>query len=176
VLNPQSLQFRQIQPSDNTTKLSLGKKEYQPLKSFLRNCALDFHQNHIASTYVLVDEVARVWGYITLMCSEVTLGSGYSFGECPRANEYKIFPAVKVARLAVDKRLQGQGYGRLMIDWCVSMVKNDIMPIIGCRFLTVDAKRVSVPFYEKMGFNMLETPANIISEHPVMFIDLYKVK
>ncbi|MEN8217306.1 MAG: hypothetical protein ABFS56_13240 [Pseudomonadota bacterium] len=41
-----NLQFRQIQSNDDTAKLSLGKKEYQPLKSFLRNCALDFHQNH----------------------------------------------------------------------------------------------------------------------------------
>lgn len=65
MLNPQSLQFRQIQSGDNTAKFSLGKKEYQPLKSFLRNCAFDFHQNNIASTYVLVDEVARIWGYVT---------------------------------------------------------------------------------------------------------------
>jgi hypothetical protein len=39
------------------------------------------------------------------MCSEVTLGNGYSFGECPRANDYKIFPAVKVARLAMGVRI-----------------------------------------------------------------------
>jgi len=41
--------------------------------------------------------------------------------------------------------------------------------------MVVDAKKKSVPFYEKRGFTLLDTEANKKLDAPVMFIDLTKI-
>ena len=48
--------IREIQPGDVVTKLKLGDKSYQPLKSFLKTCAAKYHKNNVAKTYVAVNE------------------------------------------------------------------------------------------------------------------------
>jgi len=178
VVDIENLTLRQILSNDDTTKLSLGSEVYTPLKIFLKKSALDFHQYEIAKTYVLVNQVSssssRIWGYITLMNSEVVLNEGQRPQESASTSRYEAFPAVKIARLAIDKALQGNGFGTKMLDWCINHVKLAIMPHVGCRFIVVDAKRDSVSFYEKSGFVLLDTEANRSDDHPLMFFDLYK--
>ncbi len=169
--------LRQIECDDNTSKLSLGKSEYTPLKTFLKKDAFDFHQYEIAKTYVLVDENSvrpRVWGYITLMNSEILLHEELRPQETAQTSKYEAFPAVKIARLAVDKELQGLGYGAKLLNWCISHIKLAIMPYVGCRFLVVDAKRDSVEFYQKSGFVLLDIDEQYTEEHPMMFFDLHQ--
>jgi len=176
---PERLILRQIESGDKTTGLSLGDKESVPLKTFLRKCALEFHRGDIGKTYVLVspdEDAPRIWAYITLMCSEISLGDSYSLDDCTKASQYKVFPAIKIARLAVDSQIQGIGYGTALIDWSVSLAKKDFMPWVGCRFVILDAKELVVNFYESSGFTMLDTKMNRKSKHPVMFIDLHKLK
>lgn len=100
-----NFQLRPIQAEDNLSKLSLGKESYTPLKIFLRKAALNFHQHNIAKTYVLVDDEAsaRVWGYITLMSSEIILNENQRPQEIYASARYEAFPAVKIARLAMIK-------------------------------------------------------------------------
>lgn len=169
--------LRQIECNDNTSKLSLGKSEYTPLKTFLKKNAFDFHQCEIAKTYVLVDENSvsqRIWGYITLMNSEILLNEGQRPQETSNTSKYEAFPAVKIARLAIDKGLQGSGYGAKLLNWCIGHVKLAIMPYVGCRFLVVDAKSDSVAFYQKSGFELLNIDKKYTEEHPMMFFDLYQ--
>jgi GNAT superfamily N-acetyltransferase len=169
--------LRPIQPDDDTGKLSLGDAAYLPLKIFLKKTAFDFHRYNIAKTYVLVNSdssSSRIWGYITLMNSEIVLNEGQRPQESAATSRYEAFPAVKIARLAVDKMLQGNGFGAEFLDWCINHVKLAITPHVGCRFLVVDAKRDSVIFYQKSGFILLNTDSNNIDEHPLMFFDLYK--
>jgi len=176
---PESLRLREIRPGDNLTGLSLGDASLVPLKSFLRQNALEFHQNDIAKTYVLVNDstaASKVWGYLTLMCSEVMLGQGYRLEDSPKSYQYDTFAAIKIARLAVDQRLQGYGYGTRMVKWSISLVKEKIMPLVGCRFLIVDAKQNAISFYENVGFMLLDTPQNQHSKHPLMFLDLHKTE
>jgi len=176
---PDELLFREIEPGDGVTGFSLGEDAHQPLKIFLRKCAHGFHKNNIAKTYVLVEPregmSAKVWGYITLVCSEITIEDGYSFEECVEANRYQTFPAVKIARLAVDCRLNRQGCGTSMVDWAISLTKKVIAPKVGCRFLIVDSKRDAVSFYETVGFTILDTDRNRKSKHPVLFVDLHRI-
>lgn len=148
------LNFRQIEPGDIVTKFSLGSKEFTPLKTFLRKDALNFHQSNIAKTYVIVDEKNRVWSYISLVCSQIIMDSDCDhicLDDCPRASSYNDYPAIKIARLAVDKRLLGKGYGENLVEIAISLTKDKIMPIAGCRFIIVDSKQESIDFYKKMG-------------------------
>ena len=177
MVDTENFTLRQILSSDDTTKLSLGNEAYTPLKTFLKKTAFDFHQYEIAKTYVLINQASspsRIWGYITLMNSEIVLNEGQRPQESAATSRYEAFPAVKIARLAVDKALQGNGFGTRFLDWCINHVKLAIMPHVGCRFLVVDAKRDSIAFYQKSGFILLDTEANHSDEHPLMFFDLFK--
>lgn len=175
--NFNNLILRQINSSDDNSKLSLGNADHLPLKTFLKKNALHFHQYEIAKTYVLVNEnltLSRIWGYITLMNSEIVLNEDQRPQETTATLRYEAFPAVKIARLAIDKNLQGKGYGKMILGWCVNHIKLTVMANVGCRFLVVDAKRNSVPFYQKSGFTLLNTESNFTDEHPLMFFDLHK--
>jgi hypothetical protein len=48
-----------------------------------------------------------------------------------------------------------------------------IMPNVGCRFLIVDSKQESIKFYEKLGFNLVNSEENREADNPMMFIDLH---
>lgn len=61
----------------------------------------------------------------------------------------KSFPAVKIGRLAVCK--QEKGYGRIIIDWIINYAIN-CNENSACKFITVDAYKASLGFYEKMKF------------------------
>ena len=161
-----------------TSKFSLDDSKKTPLKTFLQKKALEFDREELVKTYVLVDESQkrRILGYISIICSEINIDGAQDIDENLLNNKYKIFSAIKIARLAVDKALQGQGYGSKMVAWCLSLVIDKIMPIVGCRFLIVDAKPDVVKFYEHIGFTMLDTPKNKQSEHPLMYMDLYRMR
>jgi GNAT superfamily N-acetyltransferase len=172
-LAQENFQLRPIHENDNLSKLSLGKENLTPLKIFLKKAALNFHQNNIAKTYVLADNTARVWGYITLMSSEIILNENQRPQEIYASARYEAFPAVKIARLAIDKTLQGQGYGKKLLDWTITLARDKISSQIGCRFLVVDAKQDSILFYKKVGFSLFNIA--VPDEHPLMFLDLYHV-
>ena len=174
---PESLIVREIDSADAAGKLSLGNAEFTPLKTFLRKRAKSFHRSNVAKTYVLVpmEGAARIWGYITLMCSQITLDGAHSLDDCESADQYKNLPAIKIVRIATDQEIQGQGYGAALVELAISISLEDIMPKVGCRFLIVDAKRFAVKFYEKIGFTILDTPKNRAAKQPLMFIDLHKL-
>ena len=88
---------------------------------------------------------------------------------------YNQYPAVKIARLAVDRRITGRGLGRALVKLALGRAKSIVCPTVGCRFVTVDAKKPAMPFYEHCGFTLLDTAANRERDEPVMFVDLNKV-
>lgn len=176
-LSVESFQLRPIRQGDSLKQLSLGGSVYTPLKVFLKKTAFNFHQIHIARTYVLVENesLPQVWGYITLMNSEITLSKHQKPQDMYASSNYDIFPAVKIARLAIDKKLQGKGLGKRITEWAISLVKDNIAPYVGCRFLVVDAKQTSVIFYQKIGFELFTVENPKDGQSYLMFLDLYKI-
>ena len=171
-----SISIRALEPGDRLTGLSLGA-EFEPLKRFLRRNAASFHQQKLARTYgVFRTEDQRVIAYVTLVCGEIEtapqigdrLGDDIDFryGHCP---------AVKIARLAVDRRYSGRGLGRMLVDFSLGIAVDEISTRVGCRFVVVDAKRQAIPFYaDKCGFTLLDTPENRARDCSIMFVDLHK--
>lgn len=88
---------------------------------------------------------------------------------------YLQYPAVKVARLAVDRRSQGLSIGTDFVALAIAITLEDVASVVGCRFLMLDAKTASVGFYERAGFTLLDTPANRARDEKVMFIDVHKL-
>jgi GNAT superfamily N-acetyltransferase len=172
------VEIRQIEPGDRLIGLSLGDAQFTALKTFLQRYARIFHQQNLARTYAAfaVGERPKVVGYVTLDCGEIVsedgrdlldgLGIGYRYSQ---------YPAIKIARLAVDERWRGRNLGSQLVQLALGTAKDVVCPAVGCRFVVVDAKRASIGFYEKCGFTSLDTPANLVRNEPVMFVDLYKI-
>lgn len=164
--------IRKLEPSDTTNNFSLGDKSFLPLKAFLQKQAKQFQNSSIAQTYVAVANDDAIIGYITLTCSEINLQNCYQVDDCDHANKYDFLPSVKIARLAVDKRHRKQGVGENLVFYAIALIKDRIAENVGCRFVVTDAKADSVSFYEKKGFVLLDSEANSLAEHKIMFIDL----
>lgn len=166
-----------LEAGDSVAGLQLGDAVFTPLKTYLKKYA-KLHQNRsLARTYVIKADAGRVSAYITLICGEVVAGDGQQ--EAPALDPdaqytYRQYPAIKIARLAVDERARGQGVGKYLVLLAIGISKAIICPAVGCRFVMVDAKRDSVAFYrDKCSFRLLETDENKARDEPVMFFDLY---
>lgn len=167
------VEIRQLQPGDNVSGLSLGHKDFVPLKTFLKRDAHKFHANNLARTYglFLADAPTKVAAYITLVCGEIT-ANGLDANEPTFTHDH--FPALKIARLAVHQDLRGQRIGETLTRMAIGIAKDHISPRVGCRFVTLDAKQQSIEFYRKQGFTLLDSDENKKRETPVMFLDLNK--
>ncbi|MDT8376487.1 MAG: GNAT family N-acetyltransferase [Mariprofundaceae bacterium] len=144
---------------------------------FLQKHAIQFHEENIATTYVLVSRSDRpdVYGYITLVSSEIRTNGDAQLTEIEQADRYDTLPGVKIARLAIHKDCQGNGYGGEMVSFAVATIATKVMPFVGCRFVIVDSKPDAVGKYEEWGFTMLDTEENRFGSHPLLYIDLYRL-
>ncbi len=155
--------------------MSLGDAAFTPLKTFLQKHALEFERQSLARTYAAFQvEPRKILGYITLVCGEVVTDDGDACLIEGVDYRYKHYPAVKIARLAIDQSVQGVGLGKHLVDLALGIAKREVCPAVGCRFVMVDSKKNAVKFYEACGFTLLDTPTNKQRNEPVMFVDLSK--
>lgn len=164
--------IRKLELSDSVSSFKTGHLSLTPLKTFLQKQAKNFQSACVAQSYVAVDDKNAVIGFVTLTCSEIDLRKKYEIADCEHANNYDSLPAIKVARLAVDCRYRGYGIGRNLIDHVLGIAIGQIAPVVGCRFITTDAKKDAVEFYLKQGFTFLDTEENKKIDTPIMFFDL----
>lgn len=116
-------------------------------------------------------------GYITLLADKLQVEEPILLDE---GVKYRTFPAVKIGLLAVDRRAKGAG--RLLVEWAIQYVVADILPVVGVRFVTVDAlyDRDTEPaydasgFYRKLGFDFANPHESLPPKTPyrTMYYDL----
>ena len=170
-----SFELRELAPGDGCNSLSLGDPAFAPLKSFLRKEAKKLHQAHLARTFVLVPRgETKVLAYVTTLCTHVAVEQ-FDDRAILSGFRYKDYPAIKLARLAVDASLQGQGIGSQLVDFVIGLITEHVMPYTGCRFLVVDSKPESVSFYAAKGFLQIGSSADGRNKTTTMFIDLRRV-
>jgi ribosomal protein S18 acetylase RimI-like enzyme len=174
-----TLELRSIEPGDRVTGLSVGDEAFLPLKTFLRRHAKSYQTRSLARTYAFIDgtDGRTVVAYVTLVCGEVSLDRGAIEDDGLSDYRYTNYPAIKIARLAVDSRLRKSGLklGKRLVDLAVAIAKEVVSEHVGCRFVVVDSKQASVAFYEKMGFTLLDTEENRRRAEPILFVDLMKL-
>lgn len=180
-----SFEIRQIEAGDRLTGLSLGS-EFTALKTYLQRHAKAHHDRSLARTYGVFEVMPgrddgaasyKIVGYVTLVCGEVVIGTDdpLPIGDEQVSYAYRHYPAVKIARLAVDQRYRGMDIGSNLVQLALGIAKETICPAVGCRFVVVDSKKSAVSFYLKAGFSLLDTTTNRSRDEPVMFVDLQKV-
>jgi GNAT superfamily N-acetyltransferase len=119
-------------------------------------------------------------GYITLLADKLQVENPILVEE---GVKYQTFPAIKIGLLAVDRRAKGAG--RHLVEWAIEYVVSEIVPVVGVRFVTVDAlyDRDVEPaydasgFYTKLGFDFADPHENLPPEMPyrTMYFDLKPV-
>lgn len=169
--------LRPLRQDDAIGSIKSGDTRFSALSQFARQKAKKYELHNLARTYVVIDvAVSRVAAYVTLVCSEVA--SKESLVDEDSVNfPYLHYPAIKIARLLVDKRYRGvasHGLGSLLVDFSLGIARSEVCPAVGCRFVVVDSKQESIEFYQKRGFTLVDTQDNKARPEPVMFIDLHK--
>ncbi len=168
-------ELRGLDAQDGCNALSLGDATLTPLKTFLRKEAKKLHQENLAKTFVHVEaNSTRVLAYVTALCTQVSVEQFDTSAQVD-GFRYKDFPAIKLARLAVDAELQGQGVGGQLVDFVISPAVEHVMSHTVCRFLIVDAKASSVSFYERKGYSTIGQAADSEQVLTPMFIDLHRL-
>lgn len=119
------------------------------LNEFLFRYSLKNDTLGIGKTFVAFDENEEVVGYFTLATSQVV------FEDIPDDYRAKLprypIPALRIARLAVGKDLQGKGIGKWLLTQAFIKIIH-VAEITGLYFIIVDTKETSKSFYEHYGF------------------------
>jgi predicted GNAT family N-acyltransferase len=151
-----------LEPETNILPFDCGDTD---LNGFLFDDAKNYSKDLIAVTYLIQDNEKTIayFNYLNDKISHTDLdGSIEKFAArvgilLPKEkSHYKSYPAVKIGRLAVHIDYQkGGGYGKKIINFTKGLFTNKNKT--GCKFITVDAYRDSLKFYEKMGFKYLSS-------------------
>ncbi|UTC74924.1 GNAT family N-acetyltransferase [Treponema sp. OMZ 792] len=138
--------IKEIQQKSLLKKFDCGIEQ---LNEFLSRYAIKNEELGIGRTFVALNANNRILGYFTLATAQV------AYQEIPDEYRDKLpkypIPALRIARLAVDKELQGKGIG----GWLLSQVFIKVIQvadITGLYLIIVDAKETSKNFYEHYGF------------------------
>jgi len=128
-------------------EFSCGKPE---LDTYLQRFARQNDEKNIAKTFVSVDASDHVLGYYSLSTASI------GFTDLPEELRQSLpaypVPAARLARLAVDSRLKGQGLGaKLLIDALQRIV--GASQEIAVKVILVDAMDEEArDFYKHFGF------------------------
>jgi GNAT superfamily N-acetyltransferase len=137
----------------NRTDFDCGVQE---LNRYLQQFANQDQKRGLAKTYVLVDGT-KIRGYYSLAAHCVTREN---LPSDIRVGRYKDIPFLLLGRLAVDKELQGKGYGDAIMYHAFKTTKN-IAERVGILGMIVDAKdEKAAAFYQRFGFRSVEGNKN----------------
>ena len=106
----------------------------------------------IGKTFVTLSD-GKVAGYFTLAAAQI------AFADVPAEHREKLpkypVPALRIARLVVDKSFQGKGFGKRLLKQAFLKIIQ-VAEVTGLYFIIVDAKESSKSFYERYGFIRLQ--------------------
>ena len=136
------------------------------LNDFLKEDALENQQGLISKTYLCCHSNQLV-GYVTLTTDIIRKKDVLSDDRIE--TPYNEYPAIKIARLATDKKYVKRVVGTFLLLASIGMAA-DISKKVGCRFITVDSKRHSIGFYEKHGFKLIKKCEK--KDYPTMYLDI----
>ena len=143
-----------IQPLTGRHDRSAFESASAPLDDWLRRTAQQHQRRGISKTFVAIsdDEPTRILGYYALTACEVLTE------ELPADLAKKLprkIPGIRLGRLAIDRTVQGQGLGELLLMDALDRSRR-VLEHIGIHALFVDAKdERAASFYLKYGFRPL---------------------
>lgn len=126
----------------------------QFLTDYLHRYAMQDQRRLLNRCFVLTGDGDRVLGYYTLSANSVDISLLEPFYSKRKLGSYRWIPVFLLGRLAVDKTVLGQGYGKFLLqDALMRSYRNEIRPF----GLIAEAKdEKALEFYLSQGFKFLE--------------------
>lgn len=154
------MKVRTLERSDIREGFECGEPS---LDAFLQRYAWqDQTRYHLGVTYVAVDErTRRVVGYFTLAAASISSEGA----QVEQSGGYGDLPVIRLARLAVDKRVQGAGVGSDLLRAALRIAGEESRRV-GCVGVMVDARPEGVGFYERFGFRAMTVLVGASSARP----------
>ena len=168
------MEIRALRESDDRTGFRSGEAD---LDRFLQKYAgQNQFRQHIGTTYVAVDDAARIVGYATVAVGSLEV-QDLPAGARKGLPQYPL-PILRLARLAVDERVKGRGTGKALLRFVLDLALR-MAEEYGCAGLAVDAKPGAVKFYEAHGFIPLEVICGQSGARPMpalMFLSIKEIE
>jgi GNAT superfamily N-acetyltransferase len=152
---PENLKLARL---DESTVIQPFECEDQDLNDFLMNDAKNYLKSLLAVTYLYQTE-REIVAYFSLSNDNLSRNDEEKAlwnkinRIIPNDKRRRTYPAIKIGRLAVSKKYAGMGLGSLILLTVREMYIKEQRS--GCRFITVDAYRNALSFYEKNDFKFL---------------------
>jgi GNAT superfamily N-acetyltransferase len=167
------MEIRALRDSDERSGFQSGDPD---LDRFLRKYAgQNQFRHHIGTTYAAIED-ERILGYSTIAAGHIEIE------DLPQSLRRKLpgypLPVLRLARLAVDTRAQGQGLGEELLRFVLNLALR-MASEYGCIGVEVDAKPTAVGFYERFGFFRLELVEGQSQARPepiAMFLPVGKIE
>jgi len=144
------------------------------LNDFLVNDSKSYLRKLLAVTYILENQEQTIAFFSVLndkiMIEDVDSGNQWKkLFRLPTGKSFSSHPAMKIGRLGVSNSFKGNGIGTMILDYIKELFITNNRT--GCRYITIDAYRASLSFYEKNGFQYL-TSKDKDSDTRLMYFDL----
>ncbi|MCF0206295.1 MAG: GNAT family N-acetyltransferase [Bacteroidales bacterium] len=149
--------LKRLTPEHEMLPFDCGDED---LNEFCVKDSYFYQKELLAVTYYIENETETVlfFSLINDKLSAVELSKSFwrkVKSSLPHEKHRRDYPAVKIGRLAVSKKFQSSSehWGSQIIEFIKSWMieKNKT----GCRFITVDAYKQAVPFYQKNDFDFM---------------------
>ena len=148
----------------------------QDLNSFLLSDSKAYAKRLLSVTYILETDEDIV-AYFSVSNDKISVPDSDKAtwrkikSLFPHSKHRSDYPAVKIGRLAVNGKYRNNGIGSDILDFVKDLFITDNRT--GCSFVTVDALREAIPFYQKNGFKYLDKSAiETESDTCLMYYDL----
>jgi len=141
-------QILPVQKEHNRSNFDCGN---ELLDNYLKRQARQDVSRDLSACFVLLGSDGAVYGYYTLSASAISKSVFPEELKSKLPPSYQDLPTVLLGRLAVDKRLQGQGYGAVLLMDALTRVAR-VATEIGTLALLVDPiDEAAMAFYARYG-------------------------
>ncbi|RZN16427.1 MAG: GNAT family N-acetyltransferase [Methanosarcinales archaeon] len=165
-MNLENAIFRELDENDD---LSAFRCSSEDLNDYFQNDVNKYNKEDMAKSYACFYN-NKIVGFMSLSADTIRV-------KWMQANVIDgirhNYPAIKIARLAVDINHEKNGIGSSLVYMAIGMA-NELSKIIGCRFVTVDSKKDSIGFYETLAFRKCLKQDK--RHYTMMFLDLHIIK
>jgi GNAT superfamily N-acetyltransferase len=154
------VEVRPLGPRDDRSGFVSGDPDLD--RFFQKYAGQNQFRHHVGTTYVAVIG-GTIAGFATVSAASMHVD------DIPEKLRRRLprypLPVLRLARLAVDQRMQQQGVGRQLLR-AVLVLAREMANRVGCIGVLVDAKPGAVEFYRRYGFEELELLEGRLGDRP----------